>query len=67
MLENLLLVAEGDAVTTTTYLHNAIEGIPFGNILAEITSVAPDLIPVAIACLAFRKGISFMFSILRGA
>lgn len=65
-MNDLMLLAD-NATTSATYLHDAIEGVPFNNVLAEITSIAPDLIPVAVACLAFRKGISFMFSILRGA
>lgn len=49
------------------YLQDAITGVDFTLVLSEITAAAPSLLPVAVACIAFRKGISFIFSILRGA
>lgn len=36
-------------------------------VLNTIAALAPALLPVAVGCLAFRKGIGFIFSILRGA
>lgn len=64
MLDVLTVVGATDPVT---YLPNAITGVDFSQVLNEITAVAPSLLPVAVACIAFRKGISFIFSILRGA
>lgn len=52
---------------STVYLPSAITGVNFTAVLNEITSVAPSLLPVAVACIAFRKGISFIYSTLRGA
>lgn len=52
---------------STTYLPSAITGVDFGAVLAEITAVAPSILPVTVACIAFRKGISFIYSSLRGA
>ncbi|MBP1534563.1 MAG: hypothetical protein IK999_10645 [Ruminococcus sp.] len=62
-MNDLMLLADN----ATTYLPTAITGVDFTQVLNEITAIAPSLLPVAVACLAFRKGISFMFSILRGA
>lgn len=39
----------------------------FSGIADEITSAAPVVIPVAIGVLAIRKGISFVFGIIRSA
>lgn len=68
MLDFLMVVGADDAVTAaTTYLPDAIKTVQFGQVLGEITAVAPSLLPIAVSCIAFRKGISFIFSVLRGA
>lgn len=64
---NALTMFSVVAETTSGYLNQAISGVDFTRVLSEITATAPALLPVAVACIAFRKGISFMFSILRGA
>lgn len=64
MLGNMVTVLAGEA---TTYLPSAITGVNFNAVLAEITAVAPSILPVTVACIAFRKGISFIYSTLRGA
>lgn len=63
MLGNVVALA----TNATTYLPTAIEGVDFQQVLSEITAVAPSILPVTVACLAFRKGISFIYSTLRGA
>lgn len=50
-----------------TYLQGAITGVDFTAVLNEIVAVAPSILPVTVACIAFRKGISFVYSTLRGA
>ena len=58
----------GDSSTTTTSLvGTAIDDVSFSGITGELTGVLPIILPVAITMLALRKGISFMFSVLRGA
>lgn len=52
---------------STAYLPSAISGVDFNAVLNEITAVAPSILPVTVACIAFRKGISFIYSSLRGA
>lgn len=64
MLGNMVMALAADA---TTYLPTAITGVNFNAVLAEITAVAPSILPVTVACIAFRKGISFIYSTLRGA
>lgn len=59
MLENVPALA--------AYLPTAIDGVDFNAVLGEITAVAPSILPVTVACIAFRKGISFIYSTLRGA
>ena len=48
-------------------LATALSGVTLTGITAEITGVLPIVLPVAITMLALRKGIGFMFSVLRGA
>lgn len=64
MFGTISALAEG---ATGGYLKGAITGVDFGAVLSEIVSVAPDILPVTVACIAFRKGISFIYSTLRGA
>lgn len=47
-------------------LKTALDGVSMSGITAEIISVLPIVIPVAITVLALRKGISFLFGTLRG-
>lgn len=42
-------------------------GESLNQVLATIAGLTPALLPVAVGCIAFRKGIGFLFSILRGA
>lgn len=35
-------------------------------ILTQITDLIPVLLPVIVACLAFRKGLSFFIGMIRG-
>lgn len=52
---------------TGGYLQSAITGVDFKAVLNEIVTVAPSILPVTVACIAFRKGISFIYTTLRGA
>ena len=35
-------------------------------VLTQITDLLPVLLPVGVACLAFRKGLSFLLGFIRG-
>lgn len=70
MLDMFAIVAEGE--TATTAGQNLISWASghqgdLNAVLDTIVGLAPTLLPVAVGCLAFRKGIGFIFSVLRGA
>lgn len=48
-------------------LATALAGVSMNGITAEIVGVLPVVLPVAITCLAIRKGIGFLMGTLRGA
>ncbi len=50
------------AVLSTVVTADMLQGV-----LSEVTGLIPVAIPVAISFLALRKGISFVFGILRAA
>lgn len=41
--------------------------VNFGEILSEVKALVPVILPVSIGFIAFRKGMSFLFSSLRSA
>lgn len=51
----------------TSVLAGALSGVTMTGITAEIIGVLPIVLPVAISCLAIRKGIGFLMGTLRGA
>lgn len=54
-----------EAVTTTTSLID-VSGVDFSLVLNEMIALLPSMLPVAVTCIAFRKGISFILSFIRG-
>ena len=44
-----------------------LTGVDFSGILKVVTDLVPQILPVTIAFVALRKGISFIYSSLRGA
>lgn len=44
-----------------------VKTVDFGEILTEIKALVPVILPVSIGFIAFRKGMSFLFSSLRSA
>ena len=44
-----------------------LTGIDFGGVLSVLMDLIPKLLPVTIGFVALRKGISFIYSSLRGA
>ena len=57
-----------DEVTTTVGTHLIdVSGVDFTLVLSEMVALLPAILPVAVSCIAFRKGISFILSMVRGA
>lgn len=54
--------AEGTASAPTVDL----SGVDFSGLTASITSMVPQVLPVAVTVLGIRKAISFMMSTIRG-
>lgn len=46
---------------------DAVTGAMFNQILDQMYALVPLLLPVVVGCLAFRKGISFLKSMVMGA
>ena len=44
-----------------------LTGVDFGGILKIVTDLIPVILPVVVAFIALRKGISFLYNSLRGA
>lgn len=43
-----------------------VSSVDFTQILNEMVALLPVMLPVAVSCLAFRKGIAFIMSFVRG-
>lgn len=56
-----------EAVTTVTGNLIDVSGVDFTLVLSEMVALLPAILPVAVSCIAFRKGISFILSMVRGA
>lgn len=56
--------AEGGATVTTPTVD--LSGVDFSGLTASITSMVPQVLPVAVTVLGIRKAISFMMSTIRG-
>lgn len=65
-----ILMAASEAGTVTpavTVPLIDVSGVDFMQVLTVMTSLLPTMLPVAVACVAFRKGLSFILSFVRGA
>lgn len=61
----LALLSSGE--TSTTYIQQAIANVQFTEILNEIISVAPTILPVLISILAFKKALRWVIGTVKGA
>lgn len=52
---------------SATMLKDVVTGDMLNGVLDEVVGLLPIVIPVSIAFLALRKGISFLFDMLRSA
>ncbi len=44
-----------------------VSGVDFTIVLNEMVALLPAVLPVAVLCIGFRKGISFILGMVRGA
>lgn len=63
----LTAISEGSTTVTPTAPLIDVSGVDFMQVLTVMTGLLPTMLPVAVACVAFRKGISFVLSFVRGA
>ncbi len=54
-----------DTTTTASTLID-VSSVDFSQVLNEMIALLPAMLPVAVTCIAFRKGISFILSFIRG-
>ena len=57
--------AEGTTVTVPS-IANSVTSDMMNGILTQITDLLPVVLPVVVGALAFRKGLSFLMSTIRG-
>lgn len=57
----------GSTAFTAPSIADNVSGAMFNQILTQMTDLLPVLLPVVVGCLAFRKGISFLKSMIMGA
>ena len=57
---------EGGTVTVPSIADNVTSAM-LNQVLTQMTDLIPILLPVVVACIAFRKGISFLKGMLHGA
>ncbi len=44
-----------------------VSNVDFTIVLNEMVALLPAILPVAVMCIGFRKGISFLLGMVRGA
>lgn len=64
-LFSVLSEASAGAVSSSTPMID-VSGVDFSIVLNEMVNLLPTMLPVVVSCVAFRKGISFILSVIRG-
>lgn len=64
MLTSILASEAGAVASSSTMID--VTGVDFTSVLNEMVALLPVMLPVAVSCIAFRKGISFILSFIRG-
>lgn len=57
---------DGASTFVVPSIADSITGDMMNGILTQITDLLPVVLPVMVGCLAFRKGLSFFQSLVRG-
>lgn len=52
---------------TSTYIEQAISGVQFKEVLDEIVSVAPHILPAIVSIVAFKKALRWVIGTVKGA
>lgn len=60
-------VIAGSGSGTSTYIQQAITGVDFGQVLSEIISVAPSVLPTIVTIIAFKKALRWVIGSVKGA
>lgn len=50
-----------------TYIQQAINGVDFGQVLSEMVSVAPSILPTLVTIIAFKKALRWVIGTVKGA
>ena len=61
---NMLLLSDAGAVAAKTMID--VSAVDFTSVLNEMVALLTVMLPVAVSCIAFRKGISCILSFIRG-
>lgn len=56
-----------ESEVTSTMLDTVVTGEMLNGVLDEVVGLLPIVIPVAITFMALRKGLGFLFGVLRSA
>ena len=51
----------------TSYIQQAISGVDFGQVLSEMVSVAPSILPTLVTIIAFKKALRWVIGTVKGA
>lgn len=65
-MDFITVIADSGA-GSSTYIQQAIAGVDFVQILNEIVSVAPTVLPVLVAIVAFKKAMRWVIGTVKGA
>lgn len=60
------LVADATSTVVVPSIADSVTSEMLNGVLTQITDLLPVLLPVGVACLAFRKGLSFLLGFIRG-
>ena len=67
-MNGLIILSEAGASAGVSATKTMIDvsGVDFSCVLNEMVALLPTMLPVAVACIGFRKGIAFILSFVRG-
>ncbi len=60
------LVADATSTVVVPSIADSVTSEMLNGVLTQITDLLPVLLPVGVACLSFRKGLSFLLGFIRG-
>ena len=66
-MSDFLAVIADSGSGSGTYIQQAISNVDFAQVLSEIVSVAPTILPVLVSLVAFRKALRWVIGTVKGA